>query len=324
MMPLVSDTIAEPHVSVLREAAIAQLNVRTDGIYIDGTFGRGGYTRQLLAAKPERVLAFDRDPQAIAAGAALAGAYPALTLIHARFGAMVAELAARNVHQVDGIVFDLGVSSPQLDVAARGFSFRADGPLDMRMDPSMGRTAADVVNFTPEDELANLIFTYGDERCSRRIARAIVAARMVQPLTRTHELADIVRRIVPRSKDGIDPATRTFQAIRIAVNDELGELQAGLAAAERLLRPEGRLVVVSFHALEDRMVKEFLRARDGRSGGNTRHLPAQAIAPALFVSPSRKPIAPDAAEIAANPRARSARLRVAVRTAVMLDFAGEA
>ncbi len=307
--------MTQAHVSVLRDEAVAGLAIRQDGIYIDGTFGRGGYTRAMLAQQPRALYAFDRDPQAIAAGQTLAAEHPALTLIHGRFGAMVELLRARAVTQVDGIAFDLGVSSPQLDEAERGFSFRTDGPLDMRMNPEAGQTAADLVNQAAEAELAHIIFTYGDERFSRRIARAIVTARADAPITRTLALADIVRRIVPRSKDGIDPATRTFQALRIAVNDELGELQAGLLAAEQLLRPGGRLVVVSFHALEDRMVKEFLRARDGRDRSGTRHLPANDIAPARFTELTRKPIAPSEREIAANPRARSARLRIAARTA---------
>jgi len=304
----------QAHVSVLRDAAIDNLNIHADGIYVDGTFGRGGYTREILARQPKHVYAFDRDPTAIAAGQELAQQYPTLTLIHGRFGAMAELLAERNVQAVDGIALDLGVSSPQLDEAERGFSFRADGPLDMRMDPTTPRSAADIVNQTEEEELANIIFTYGDEHFSRRIARMIVTTRADHPITRTLELAEIVRRIVPRSKDGIDAATRTFQALRIAVNDELGELNAALQASEQLLRPHGRLVVVSFHALEDRIVKEFLRARDGRSGGGTRHLPANDIAPARFTELSRKPIAPSEAEIKANPRARSARLRVATRT----------
>lgn len=302
-----------PHVAVLRDEAVAHLHIQPNGIYIDATFGRGGYTSMMLAEQPQRVIAFDRDPEAIRAGQTLAQQHPTLTLIHGRFGTMVAQLAALQIKLVDGIAFDLGVSSPQLDTADRGFSFRADGPLDMRMDPAISQSAADLVNHMEESALADLIFTFGDERCSRRIARAIVQKRTTQPLTRTLELADIVRRIVPRSKDGIDPATRTFQALRIAVNDELGELQAGLHAAEQLLKPGGRLAVVSFHALEDRMVKEFLRTRSGRGGG-TRHLPANDVAPARFIELTRKPIMPSAAEIAANPRARSARLRVAART----------
>jgi 16S rRNA (cytosine1402-N4)-methyltransferase len=302
------------HISVLRDAAVAQLAIQPTGTYVDATFGRGGYTREMLAQKPLHVIGFDRDPQAIAAGQMLAEEFPALTLIHGRFGAMSALLEQQAITQVDGIVFDLGVSSPQLDQAERGFSFRMDGPLDMRMDPDSPQSAADIVNHMDEVALAHIIFTYGDERFSRRIARAIVTARTGNPITRTIELAEIVRRIVPRSKDGIDPATRTFQALRIAVNDELGELQAGLHAAEQLLRPGGRLVVVSFHALEDRMVKEFVRARSGRGSGNTRHLPANDVLPTRFIEVTRKPIAPSDDEINANPRARSARLRVAERT----------
>lgn len=302
------------HAPVLGVEVIAQLNVRPDGLYVDGTFGRGGYTAALLAKAPRHVYAFDRDPQAIAAGAMLAARHANLTLIHARFGAMAHELETRQVPAVDGIALDLGVSSPQLDEPERGFSFRADGPLDMRMDNSQGADAATLVNHEDEAKLADIIYSYGDERYSRRIARAIVAARAAAPIMRTQQLAGIVRRIVPRSKDGLDPATRTFQALRIAVNDELGELRHGLQAAEKLLCPGGRLAVVSFHALEDRIVKDFLRARSGRSS-SSRHVPDQNDVAPSFTEVTRKPITPDAAELAANPRARSAKLRVASRSA---------
>ena len=308
-------TSAPNHAPVLRDEVLHYLAPRPDGIYVDGTFGRGGYARAILAMQPHHLYAFDRDAAAIAAGQELAQQYPNLTLIHGCFGAMAGLLAARDVHAVDGIALDLGVSSPQLDTAERGFSFRADGPLDMRMDQNTPQCAADLVNGSDEKELADMIFLFGDERYARRIARAIVAARAVTPITRTLQLADIVRKIVPRSKDGIDPATRTFQALRIVVNDELGELQAGLAAAEKILRPQGRLVVVSFHALEDRIVKEFLRSRDGKSGQASRHRPANDSAPAHFAALTRRPVAPDDAAIATNPRARSARLRAAERTA---------
>ncbi|MGB4100507.1 MAG: 16S rRNA (cytosine(1402)-N(4))-methyltransferase RsmH [Alphaproteobacteria bacterium] len=302
------------HIPVLRDEVLHYLAPRPDGIYVDGTFGRGGYSREILARKPRHLYAFDRDAAAIAAGEDLAQQHPNLTLIHGCFSAMATLLAERNVHAIDGIALDLGVSSPQLDTPERGFSFRADGPLDMRMDQNTPRCAADLVNSSGEKELADIIFLFGDERYARRIARAIVAARAVAPITRTLQLADIVRKIVPRSKDGIDPATRTFQALRIAVNDELGELQSGLAAAEQLLRAQGRLVVVSFHALEDRIVKDFLRARSGKPGQASRHQPANDSVPAHFVALTRRPVAPDQTIIDANPRARSARLRAAERT----------
>ncbi len=304
---------AMSHLSVLRDEVVHYLAPREDGIYVDGTFGRGGYARAILAKNPGRLYGIDRDRAAIDAGQDLAKQNPKLTLIQGRFGAMDELLAAHNVTAVDGIALDLGVSSPQIDEAERGFSFRADGPLDMRMDQSASQSAADLVNKTEEGALADIIFAFGDERYARRIARAIVAARITAPLTRTLQLAEIVRRIVPRSKDGIDPATRTFQALRIAVNDELGELQSGLRAAEKLLRPHGRLVVVSFHALEDRIVKDFLRARSGKSSRGSRHLPANDVVPAAFALLTRKPVAPGNAEISINPRARSARLRAAER-----------
>lgn len=247
----------------------------------------------------------------------MATGYPGrLHLVHGRFGDMDRLLAERNVTLVDGIALDIGVSSPQLDEAERGFSFRADGPLDMRMGAE-GPSAADAVNELDEATLADIIWRLGEERKSRRVAHAIVEARKESPITRTLDLARIVRRAVPKSRGGIDPATRTFQALRIHVNDELGELDRALAAAERLLGPGGRLAVVAFHSLEDRRVKAFLRSRSGASPRASRHLP---VAPEEGRAPTFKPIRtgaikPRAEETAANPRARSARLRGAERTA---------
>lgn len=304
---------APAHLPVLLEQVMAALEPRDGAIYVDATFGRGGYTAAMLQIAACRVFAFDRDPAAIAAGAELAEEFPGrLELIHARFGEMDQQVAARGVRQVDGVVFDLGVSSPQLDDGSRGFSFRVDAPLDMRMD-SEGETAADLVNNLPEDTLAELITRYGEERQARAVARAIVRGR---PITRTQQLADIVRRVVRRGADGIDPATRTFQALRMAVNDELGELERGLVAAETLLAPGGRLAIVSFHSLEDRAAKTFLAARTRFGVPVSRHRPHD---PTHITIPSFKPgskgaLRPNSAELAANPRARSARLRWAIRT----------
>ncbi|MBL8698717.1 MAG: 16S rRNA (cytosine(1402)-N(4))-methyltransferase RsmH [Alphaproteobacteria bacterium] len=302
------------HAPVLLAEVTAALQPRDGAVLVDGTFGRGGYARALLDAAAVRVIAIDRDPDAIAAGAELARRYAGrLTLHEGRFSDLDTILHDEHVAAVDGVALDLGVSSPQLDDPERGFSFRADGPLDMRMEKS-GVSAADVVNAATESELAETIARLGEERHARRVARAIVAARREAPITRTLELAEIVRRVVPRSKDGIDPATRTFQALRLRVNGELEELDRGLAAAERVLSPGGRLAVVSFHSLEDRAVKHFLRERSGGEGVS-RHMPQRDTRPATFTLASRKPIEASAAEIARNPRARSARLRVAERTA---------
>ena len=307
--------LAAAHIPVLRDEVIDALAPRAGGVYVDGTFGAGGYAQGLLDAADCKVCGIDRDPQAIAAGASLAARYPGrVELIQGRFGDMEHLLAARGISRVDGVALDVGVSSPQIDDPARGFSFRFDGPLDMRMGPE-GPSAADVVNTLDERQLAEIIERYGEERHARRVARAIVEARAARPITRTLELADIVRRVVRRSPDGIDPATRTFQALRIYVNDELGELDRGLAAAERLLAPGGRLAVVSFHSLEDRAVKSFLRRRSDTGEGVSRHLPMTRAARApSFTLLSRRPIVPGDAEIARNPRARSARLRAASRT----------
>jgi 16S rRNA (cytosine1402-N4)-methyltransferase len=304
------------HSPVMLHEVVEVLRPRADGIYVDGTFGSGGYARALLDAAPCRVWGIDRDPEAVRRGDAMAREFAGrLTVLHGRFGDMAELLRARRVIEVDGVALDLGVSSMQLDEAARGFSFREDGPLDMRME-QQGPTAADVVNTLDEGALADLIFAYGEERRARRVAKAIVNARAKKPIARTGELAEIVRRAVPPSKDGIDPATRTFQALRIHVNDELGQLDAGLAAAETLLRAGGRLAAVSFHSLEDRRVKEFLRTRSGAAPRASRHLPAEREGrQPTFALLERRPIRPSAAEIAANPRARSARLRAAERTA---------
>ena len=304
------------HVPVLLAEVVGALAPAPGAILVDGTFGGGGYTRSLLDAAACRVFAIDRDPDAIERGCALAKRYDGrLILLAGRFGDMVRLLAEQEVAAVNGVALDLGVSSMQIDDAARGFSFQKDGPLDMRME-AQGPSAADMVNSLPEAELADILWRYGEERHSRRVARAIVADRKAKPFTTTAQLAELVRRVVPRAKDAIDPATRTFQGLRIAVNDELGEVDRGLAAAERLLAPGGRLAVVSFHSLEDRAVKEFLKERSGAAAQPSRHQPVQpTIRPPSFRLLSKRPIAPGPDESRANPRARSARLRVAERTA---------
>ena len=304
------------HRPVMLTEVLAVLCPRDGGVYVDGTFGTGGYSRAILEAADCIVWAIDRDPDAIRRGGDLAAAYPGrLRLVHGRFGELAALLRARNVTLIDGIALDLGVSSPQLDEAGRGFSFRADGPLDMRMGAE-GPTAADAVNNLGETELADIIYRLGEERHSRRVAHAIVEARRAGPITSTLALAGIVRRVVPRSRDGIDPATRTFQALRIYVNDELGELDRALVAAETLLAPGGRLAVVAFHSLEDRRVKAFLRARSGAFPRTSRHLPAtqeEGRAPTFSLIKGGV-IKPSKQEVQSNPRARSARLRAAERT----------
>lgn len=302
------------HISVLGPEAVEMLSPREGGVYVDATFGAGGYSRLLLAVAGTRVIGIDRDRTAIAGGAALVGeAAGRLTLVEGRFSQLAEICAAQGCDAVDGIVMDVGVSSMQLDEAGRGFSFRSDGPLDMRMG-SDGPTAADVVARGSERDLADVIYIFGEERHSRAVARAIVAARKDQPITTTRQLADIVARVV-RSKPGdIHPATRTFQALRILVNEELDELQLALSAAERVLKPGGRLAVVSFHSLEDRIVKTFLTERS-KTGGGSRHLPEVAQTAPSFHLLTRRPLTPGDAEISANPRARSAKLRAAERTA---------
>jgi 16S rRNA (cytosine1402-N4)-methyltransferase len=303
------------HTPVLLNEVLVALTPKDGGIYVDGTFGAGGYSCAILDSAECTVWGIDRDPDAVALGAALADRYKGrLTVIGGRFGEMRTLLGARGVDKVDGIALDVGVSSSQLDIPSRGFSFRLDGPLDMRMEQS-GTSAADLVNTMPEAELADLIYAYGEERASRRIAQAIVAARRVKPIATTTELAEIVRGAVHARGEAIDPATRTFQALRIAVNDEIGELKRALIAAEALLAAGGRLAVVSFHSLEDREVKEFLRTRSGRAPRGGRHLPERRPSHTPTFRPLHtRPIRPSEAEIAANPRARSARLRAAERT----------
>ncbi len=319
---------ASGHLPVMLGEVLAALAPRDGAIYVDGTFGGGGYSRALLEAAGCTVWGIDRDADALARGAELADRFAGrLHLVAGSFGAMDALLGRHGVGTVDGIALDIGVSSMQLDTPERGFSFRRDGPLDMRMSRS-GTTAADVVNGEPERPLADIIFRYGEERFSRRIARAIVEARRAGRIERTGQLAAIVRGAYPANRRGgpIDPATRTFQAIRIHVNDEIGELVRGLAAAEVLLGPGGRLAVVSFHSLEDREVKSFLRARAGARARTSRHAPPSGdTAPEpTFRLLTRAPIGPTADEIAANPRARSARLRSAERTQAPAWAAGDA
>ncbi|MDF3074854.1 MAG: rRNA ((1402)-N(4))-methyltransferase [Alphaproteobacteria bacterium] len=309
------------HRPVLLSEVIDALALRDGGIYVDGTFGAGGYSRAMLDAAACSVFGIDRDPTAIASGQTMVRQYDGrLTLLEGCYGDMDQLLASQGVDAVDGIALDLGVSSMQFDQAERGFSFRFDGPLDMRMGNS-GLSAADIVNTWDEKPLADLIFRYGEERHSRRIARAIVRERATAPITRTVQLAEIVRRAIPRipgrKEDRIDPATRTFQALRIAVNDELGELERGLAAAQKLLRQHGRLAVVSFHSLEDRIVKDFMRERSDAAPRPSRHMPEigrKVEAPFRLVS--RRPILPNETETALNIRARSAKLRVAEATGV--------
>lgn len=308
------------HVPVMLPDVLAVLAPRDGGRYLDGTFGGGGYAAAILQAADCTLWAIDRDPQAIARGAALAARFPGrLHLIEGRFGDMLALLGAAGIERLDGIVLDLGVSSFQLDEPARGFSFRGDGPLDMRMGDS-GPTAADLVNSLPERDLADTLYDLGEERASRRIARAIVAARAVAPITTTARLAGIIRAVLPpekgtRDRKPIDPATRSFQALRIRVNDELGEIERALDAAARLLGPGGRLVVVSFHSLEDRLVKQFMAGAAGRTPAPSRHDPGglAARADAAFRLITTKALRPGNAEAAANPRARSARLRAIER-----------
>ena len=306
---------APDHVPVLVDAVVDALAIAQGETVVDGTFGAGGYTRAMLSAGAGRVVGFDRDPDAIAAGPSLvpdAVEDGRLTLIEERFSQMDRALAERGIGAVDAIALDIGVSSMQIDRAERGFSFQKDGPLDMRMGQS-GPTAAQFLNEADEAEIARVLRDYGEEPRARTVARAIVASR---PIERTGELAAIVRRALGfRQGQKSDPATRTFQAIRIHVNGELDELEDGLAAAERSLKPGGRLAVVTFHSLEDRIVKRFFRERSGGNPGGSRHLPEVKAANAPTFERVAKPVSPSESELSRNPRARSARLRSAMRTA---------
>jgi 16S rRNA (cytosine1402-N4)-methyltransferase len=304
-------TIDRRHIPVLCAEVITALQPVDGAHYVDATFGAGGYAAAILNSANCTLTGLDRDPSAIAEGAALIARFQGrLSLVLSRFSQLAGQFAA----PVDGIVFDLGVSSMQLDRAERGFSFRFDGPLDMRMGES-GQTAAELVNTASEEDLADIIFLYGEERHARRVAKEIVSARSSSEIITTAALAALVRRVVPMKKFDIDPATRTFQALRMAVNQELQELAQGLSAAEKVLKPGGRLIIVTFHSLEDRLVKTFLKQRCGLDGAPSRHLPGAAPGRApSFTLLHRKPVAPGEAEIARNPRARSAKLRAAIRT----------
>jgi 16S rRNA (cytosine1402-N4)-methyltransferase len=306
-------TVPMEHQPVMAQQVVDGLALQNNKLYVDATFGRGGYSELMLGLEKTQVIGIDRDPEAVSTGKLFEQRFPGrFRMVEGTFGEMKELLAAIDVHEVDGVAFDLGVSSPQLDTAERGFSFRLDGPLDMRMSAS-GETAADLVNTYPEQELADIIYRYGEERASRRIAKVIVAKRKEQKFTRTLELAELVASVVPRTGD-THPATKTFQALRIAVNDELGELEHGLAAAEQVLAEKGRLAVVTFHSLEDRIVKNFLREKSGRNPQGSRHRPSHAatIEPS-FKMVSNKAVLPTPQEMKLNPRSRSAKLRIAER-----------
>ncbi|WP_298675714.1 16S rRNA (cytosine(1402)-N(4))-methyltransferase RsmH [uncultured Lentibacter sp.] len=280
------------------------------GVWVDGTMGAGGYARGLLEAGAAQVIGIDRDPLAHELAQVWGAGYQTRLSLHQTEFSKMDQVAT----QVDGVVLDLGVSSMQLDQAERGFSFQGDGPLDMRMS-QQGRSARELVNELEESQIADIIYLFGEDRASRRIAKAIVKARTAAPIETTGQLAEIIQSVMPRPKPGQShPATRSFQAIRIAVNDEFGELVAGLEAAERALKPGGVLAVVSFHSLEDRVVKRFMRLRAAEAGGGSRYAPEQAVEPATFKLINKKAIGPDAQELAHNPRSRSALLRLARRT----------
>lgn len=302
------------HVTVLLDEAVEALNIQPNGVYVDGTFGRGGHSRLILErlGKDGRLIALDRDPAAVETARAIAD--PRFCICHSSFAGMAQALRQLGVNRVDGILLDLGVSSPQLDEGERGFSFRFDGPLDMRMDTSKGQTAAEWLAQVPEDELREVIKSYGEERFAKQIARAVVAAREGGPLSTTRQLAQVVAKAVPRREPGQDPATRTFQAIRIFLNQELEELSLVLPQCMDLLVPHGRLVVISFHSLEDRITKRFMQGEANRDTLPSR-LPVRASdLPQPRLHLAGKARRPSPAEVAANPRSRSAVMRVAERS----------
>ena len=309
------------HNPVLVVEVVEALSPKADAVYLDATFGRGGYSRAILDAAPCRVIAIDRDPDAITAGQEMRHEYDGrLTLLEGRFSQIGTLLNEINMPLVDGVVFDFGVSSPQIDDAERGFSFRFDGPLDMRMEKS-GTNASDFINTATEKDIADVLWQFGEERASRRIARAIIRARDEAEITTTYQLAKVIRAVMPRPKPGqIDPATRSFQAIRIHINNELDEIRTALPAAMACLKPGGRLAVVAFHSLEDRLVKTFIMNEAGKAPRPSRHVPDMPEhAPRLNMI-TRKPVTPSEDEMNLNPRSRSSRLRVAERTdAPLLD-----
>ncbi|MEO8003372.1 MAG: 16S rRNA (cytosine(1402)-N(4))-methyltransferase RsmH [Betaproteobacteria bacterium] len=304
-----------PHQTVLLEEAVEALRIRPDGIYVDATFGRGGHSRAILQrlGKDGKLVAFDRDPEAVTHAQAIED--PRFAVVHAGFGGLKDVLLERGVEHVDGVLFDLGVSSPQIDEAQRGFSFRFDGPLDMRMDTSRGQTAAQWLDSASELEIGGVIRRYGEDRFAKQIARAIVAARSGGPVDRTRQLAQIVAKAVPAREPRQDPATRTFQALRIHINKELEELEVALPRSVEMLADGARLVVISFHSLEDRIVKQFMRA-ESQPAAVPRRLPLRAAEmPRSRMKLVGKAIRATDAEVQANPRSRSAIMRVAERLA---------
>ena len=303
-----------PHIPVLLNEVVESIAPKDGEVYVDGTFGAGGYTRAVLDAADCTVYAIDRDPDAIREGQKLVDAYKGrLHLLHGTFGEMAELVRGEGVDFVDGVMLDIGVSSMQIDRAERGFSFQKDGALDMRMSKN-GLSAADVLNTFGEREIADIIYKYGEERFSRRIAAAVVEQRKTAPFKTTLEFADLIRRTVPHKREDIDPATRSFQALRIYVNDELGQLESGLSAAHNLLKAGGRMAIVSFHSLEDRIVKTFMQEKSGKTANPSRYMPVVEKQAATLKTITKKPILPTESETKFNPRARSARLRVAEKT----------